>query len=360
MKYCSNCGKQLEDDVVYCIFCGHKQETVESSKSQVAEDPQPQPQVNIQSIKESILACDRAQELYVLPEVYPVINQNKELQGFYAKRLEFIINEEQKRAMQIAKANSQELWSWIHVGGEKTLYENTGSKYLTKEIFMQSVKKKLKENGVPAEITQKKIYWDCGKEMTEEYTVEVRDPSLRNPFSMIIKYIQVGAFTFIGNNMFITPPDLPPYPRDQVEVPTTNGMTMIIIGAIITLLGLGTLENIMLQELGLVALLAGIGLLIAGGMIEMDKKSKIASNELRRKEIHAWNAAWDGWIENQVEYVFQQVVSGKLECIREAVIKSVQQVCQEKFEKKPVLEEKKAINQSELESIIAKKRKAIQ
>ena len=94
MKYCSNCGKQLEDDVVYCIFCGHKQETVESSKSQVAEDPQPQPQVNIQSIKESILACDRAQELYVLPEVYPVINQNRELQEFYGKRLEFIIDEE--------------------------------------------------------------------------------------------------------------------------------------------------------------------------------------------------------------------------------------------------------------------------
>ena len=72
-----------------------------------------------------------------------------------------------------------------------------------------------------------------------------------------------------------------------------------------------------------------------------------------------WNRAWDDWHKKNVEYVFQQDVNGKLDCIRSAVMKSVQQVCEEKFPSGPFLEDNSEVSQKDLEEAILRRRQSV-
>lgn len=369
MKFCTNCGMQLEDDTLFCTNCGMKQEelrtaskTKPESKNVEWEMPNSSAQANTQAdmtvkikkIRREIMECTHSQELFVMMDKFPEINQYQELSTTYTQKLNNLLDKEQESSKRIRRSNqgTVNLWTWIRAAGGKTIYENNENDNLTKESFMVSVADKLKENEIPAQIISKNIIWDGGKQTTAEYAVDIKDPTLENPYEMLLQFVRIGKFTFVGNNLFITPPHLPKFPREEVKVPAGEAWIVCLLGFLMTFFGLNNED--------LIILLAGITLLIIGGVFIFDRRQKIENNRLRKQEIAAWNRAWDEWEESHMEYVFQQVVNGRLECIREAIVKSVKQVCDEKFSKAPVVEEKAETKQSDIEAIIAKKRSLVQ
>lgn len=387
MKFCTNCGMQLEDDTLFCTNCGMKQEelrtdskTKPESKNVERKMPNSSAQANTQSdmtvkirkIRRDIMECTNSQELFIMMDKFPEINQYQELSTTYTQKLNNLLDKEQESSKRIRRSNqgTVNLWTWIRAAGGKTIYENNENDNLTKESFMVSVADKLKENEIPAQIISKNIIWDGGKQTTAEYAVDIKDPTLENPYEMLLQFVRIGKFTFVGNNLFITPPHLPKFPREEVKVPSGGAWIACLLGFLMTFFELDKINTDTTTYYGMSAsststgdltiLLAGIALLIIGGLFIFDRRQKIENNRLRKQEIAAWNLAWDEWEESHMEYVFQQVVNGRLECIREAIVKSVKQVCDEKFSKAPVVEEKAETKQSDIEAIIAKKRSLVQ
>lgn len=276
----------------------------------------------------------------------------------------------QKKSIQnpnvVAKNRNLEqidLWTWIKGGkSNKALYKNSpDERTINRDEFIDLLGQKLVEDNVPIGIKKVKVNWNNGKEQTEEYMVDFQSNSYRNPLSMLIQYEEVGIYTFVGVNTFISPPRLPKVPGEKIKVPEHNGLLFFGI-AIMTLFMI-----VFLNSINPYGASGGNGLLwivLACGCIgayQLYKKVEAKSyNNAIEEERTAWDHAWTRWQDDQVEYAFQQRANGKLDCIMNAVEAVMKEVCDDIFNNKPVIEEKKEIEQKELEEAIALRRQALE
>lgn len=345
----------IDEEAVFCTACGAKQ-------PELPAKPEPEPVKFAEennwkkAAREEILYCSSHSELLNVMMKYPQIKTDKELEQAFYEKLAGLDSREMEG--QIKRINDKkDLWTEYRYGkNSKALYENKDEITLEKESFMDSVSEKLKENKIPASLDTAKICWNEGKEWTEEYVVNINDRELSNPFSMLLQYVTIGKFTFVGENIFVEPPILPKEPGKKKAMPASNGWGMVIIGVLLLIFG-SSLE--ILGDMSSLLMVVGILLAVYGGFIEYKKYEIRNYNQQCEEEIRQWNQAWDDWHKKNVEYVFQQDVNGKLDCIRSAVMKSVQQVCEEKFPSGPVLEDNSEVSQKDLEEAILRRRQAV-
>lgn len=338
MKHCIYCNAWIEEDDLFCTQCGKKQEMVK-------------PSLNKPMIKNLITSAKSMEVLNEILEKYPDLEKDSELSTAFnlAKyKISHMPSNDhkkmppQKMESHVSKGGSKELWTWIRAGNKDAiLYENDANPSVGKEQFMNILDQKLRENGVPASLKKESVNWDLGKQVTEEYEVDIKDDSLENPFSLIVNFTKIGRFSFARENLFVTPPKLPPAPK---EIPTYSGVIWIVFGVLLLIMG------DMMGEFGTIA---GLILCCVGGVMEFIKYS-------RKQAKQQWEKAWNDWMTEQVEYTFQQVVNGKLECIQAAVKKSLSEVCEELYPNALVQEDHSQIDQADLEAAIAKKKKSME
>lgn len=375
MKECWNCHAMIEDEANFCSYCRAKQE----KKPEPIQEPKET--VNRELIKVQIEACKTREEVQEILK-NPAIANEKELLECIERKLKKIEDYEMMEREQRVKQernpyqnpsqnpvqnpyqynpNMIELDTWIQAGKSvKSLYENSANPKIEKNEFMNKVSKKLRDNNVPVKLRETIVNWDRGKDQTSEVVVEVQDSTLKNPFSILLQFIKIGKFSFVGNNMFIKPPVLPVVPGEPKEVPTDSGVLAILIGCILLVFGASLSNSFTGGDMSAPFIILGLVIGGIGGFIEYRKKQIKDYNKKCLEELIAWNKAWADWEEQYVDYVFEQRVNGKLECICSAVMKSVQQVCQEIYPSGPVMEDQSDVSQRELEEAIAKRRKAVQ
>ena len=325
---CQFCNAEIEEGAAFCTKCGKKQET--ASKD---------------IIKNKILAVKSMDELKDILQHNPSLLNEPELAELYRQAYDAFNG---KKAGTASSTAAKELWTWIRAGNNSAvLYENKANPGVVKNQFMNLLQKKMQENGLPISIHEQSVKWDMGKEITEEFIVQIQDHKLENPFSLLINFIKIGKFSFVRENLFITPPNLPQQPTRKV--PNISGIIYIVLGIVCLIIG-GTFSS---YGSGSGGTTLGILMLCVGGGMEFYKY-------YIRNQWNEWDAAWERWRASKVEYTFQQVVNGELDCIQMGISKSIREVCEELYPNALVTESVSSVDQTDLEEAIAKKRRSME
>lgn len=336
MKRCQYCNAVIDDQADFCTNCGRKQETV---NLHMDED----------FIRNQIYSIKSMKDLEEILKKYPVIAHNPNLAALYRQAKNAITKIENERK----REPSSDLWTWIRAGdSDSVLYENDKNPDVDKEKFMYYLSNKMRENGLPATLQRKKIVWNEGREVTEEYIVDIKDTSVANPFSMVINFTKIGKFSFVRKNLFITPPNLPDVPG---KIPKISGVWAIVLGILLMLIGgsFSSSDYYGMSSSDSSGMAFGVLLLCIGGGIEFFKY-------MRKTAWDNWNKAWDDWRREYVEYIFQDIVNGKLECLQKGVSHSIKQVCDSLYPHALVGEDHSKTDQIDLEAAIAKKKKMME
>lgn len=336
MKKCQYCNTVIDDQAEFCTNCGRKQMPVS-------------PQIDEDYIRQQIYSIKSLADLEAVLKKYPVIAHNPNLATLYRQAKNAITkieNEERRKP-------SFDLWTWIRAGNsDSVLYENDKNPDVDKDRFMSLLAGKIRENGLPANVQRKKVVWDGGKEVTDEYIVDINDTSVINPFSIVVNFTKIGKFSFVRQNLFITPPNLPDVPG---KIPKISGVWAIVVGLLLMLIA-GSFSSSSMYSMSSSdssGMAWGVLLLCIGGGIEFFKY-------MRKTAWDRWNEAWEQWQRKCVEYTFQNIVSGRLECLQKGVSHSIKQVCDSLYYNALVSEDHSKVDQVDLEAAIAKKKKMME
>ena len=336
MNRCQFCNSALEEGARYCTQCGKEQKETNINE------------LNKSLIRQQINQVKTKSELYVVLKQNPSLMEEPELAELFGQAENSLERKEKDIVTRRHSASGKELWTWIRAGNNSAvLYDNKSNPDVEKDDFMDLLQKKIKDNGVPVSLHKHNVIWDGGKTSTEEFMVQIQEHTLENPFSLLINFTKIGKFTFVRENMFITPPELPQAPSR--EVPNGSGVLPLILGFIIMILG----ESMSGYGSSGTGSLLGLLFMAIGGGIEFYKY-------YIKNQWKSWTAAWDLWKERNVEYTFQQVVNGKLDCIQLGISKSIQEVCEELYPQAMLSEEHSKVDQVDLEEAIAKKKKSLE
>ena len=346
-KICPNCGQELKDDQLFCTNCGEKfeekQTTTQNSK------------LNSNYLKSSI-DYSAAKE-----SINEVINTTYEGAKDIANKMNNSLKEkQQKEKDKYKKYDGQNigvnddltpLWTWLKKDSKKEHFYNETELTLEENQFISAVQAKLDENMVPVKIVKEDVVWDRLEDYQTRYVIHSLDENIVNPYSCLLSFNKIGKFTFVEENIFITPPKLTKVPGTKVDVPLSNGNSFILYGVAAMIIGM-----IIVSALLLVCLLVGICLIAYGIWLNKNIASAIEHNKQVDKDIREWNRIWDEWERKSLMCSFQEDSNGQLTRIFDAVYDTVRQVSAELIKGKIVNSEVEKSDLNDLEQLVSRRR----
>ena len=352
MKYCRNCGSELQDDVTICPNCG--------TESRVSNASKP----TIESIKSTVKdtvakTVDTTKELG--QQVNNKVKEHKEavheqVQQEAAdlekkrERKKVLSNEESTKFM-----SSTELWSWLKQSAKRQIFVSKDVS-VDAEQYVDMVMDKIEKRNVPATIEKKSIEWDRVDIKKVDYYVKPNTDAV-NPLTYLLQFNYVGEYAFVEQKSFITPPDLPNPPMRRLPIDEAKKALCELLGKAFMIV---IVLSIALLFMG--SSVAILGLFIAGGIFAAGyflgaKNREIEEHnaEVLRQEI-AWNKAWQNWETSIFQHSFQEDINGKLSRIYDAVFECVKEVNKELFSEQEPVQQQEISRMNDLEEAIARRK----
>lgn len=303
MKYCPMCGNACGDGNATCSSCG--------ASLSVAEDG--------------------SQNVGYRPEI-----QGKSANSKYM--------------------SSTELWSWLKQSSKRQLFYTRERSSLTEDQFMDKIKHKMEENGVPANIVKKTIEWDCSNVRRDNFFVEpVAEEA--NPIACLVQFNHVGNFSFVEEKTFIMPPNLPDVPAPPMQEREKDKESVkffSICGILALLVGLFVFK----ESVGIGVLLLAVGIvMLCFAWARHERCAEIiAYNEKCAQQEKTWNDAWQNWKDTIFLHSFQEDINGEMSRIFDSAFECIKQVSTAEFENSEVVEQEDSANINELEQLIARRK----
>ena len=248
--------------------------------------------------------------------------------------------------------STSELWTWLKKDSKRQQFYTEGGYDESEEEYIEDLRNKIEHNSVPVDIEKRKICWDRSDAVEQVYVV-LPKTNVVNPLTYLVQFSHVGDFTFVEEKTFITPPDLPEKPGEKLTLPKGIAMLMAYLGLIAVIFLLVTL--FVPREAGVFILFAFIL-----GVIDVALYMKYAKifdyNKRCDEQLKKWNEAWDNWKTSIFLHSFQEDINGQLSRIFDSVYSSINQLNNEKFGDKKVLDVQDESRMNEMEELISRKR----
>lgn len=352
-KICPNCGQELKDDQLFCTNCGEKFEEKQTIASKA--------KVNSDYLKSKIDSIDYSAAKESLNELTSTAYEGaKDVANKVNKSLK---EKQQKEKEKYKKYDGENievslgltpLWTWLKKDSKKEHFYNETELTLEENQFISAVQAKLNENMVPVQIAKEDVVWDRLDEYQSRYVIHSLDKSVVNPYSCLLSFNKIGKFTFVEENIFITPPKLTKVPGTKVDLPPNNGISLILYG--VAALIIGMVVGAEIAGLLLVCIIVGICLIGYGINLNMSRASAIEHNKQVDKDIKEWNRIWDEWERKSLMCSFQEDSNGQLSRIFDAVYDTVKQVSAELIKGKVVSSEVEKNDLNDLEQLVSRRR----
>lgn len=352
-KICPNCGQELKDDQSFCTNCGEKFEEKQTIASKA--------KVNSDYLKSKIDSIDYSAAKESINELTSTAYEGaKDVANKVNKSLK---EKQQKEKEKYKKYDGENievslgltpLWTWLKKDSKKEHFYNETELTLEENQFISAVQAKLNENMVPVQIAKEDVVWDRLDEYQSRYVIHSLDKSVVNPYSCLLSFNKIGKFTFVEENIFITPPKLTKVPGTKVDLPPNNGISLILYGVVALLIGM--VVGAQIAGLLLVCLIVGICLIGYGINLNMSRTSAIEHNKQVDKDIKEWNRIWDEWERKSLMCSFQEDSNGQLSRIFDAVYDTVKQVSAELIKGKVVSSEVEKNDLNDLEQLVSRRR----
>ena len=352
-KICPNCGQELKDDQSFCTNCGEKFEEKQTIASKA--------KVNSDYLKSKIDSIDYSAAKESINELTSTAYEGAK---DVANKVNKGIKEKQQKEKDKYKKYDGEnievndgltpLWTWLKKDSKKEHFYNETELTLEENQFISAVQAKLDENMVPVQIVKEDVVWDRLDDYQTRYVIYSLDKNVVNPYSCLLSFNKIGKFTFVEENIFITPPKLTKVPGTKVDLPPNNGITLILYGVVAIIIGMVVGAEI--AGLLLVCLIVGICLMGYGIMLNSNRASAIEHNKQVDKDIREWNRIWDEWEGKSLMCSFQEDSNGQLSRIFDAVYDTVKQVSAELIKGKVVSSEVEKNDLNDLEQLVSRRR----
>lgn len=352
-KICPNCGQELKDDQLFCTNCGEKFEEKQTIASKA--------KVNSDYLKSKIDSIDYSAAKESLNELTSTAYEGaKDVANKVNKSLK---EKQQKEKEKYKKYDGENievslgltpLWTWLKKDSKKEHFYNETELTLEENQFISAVQAKLNENMVPVQISKEDVVWDRMDEYQSRYVIHSLDKNVVNPYSCLLSFNKIGKFTFVEENIFITPPKLTKVPGTKVDLSPNNGLSLILYG--VAALIIGMVVGAQIAGLLLVCIIVGICLIAYGIMLNSNRASAIEHNKQVDKDIKEWNRIWDEWERKSLMCSFQEDSNGQLSRIFDAVYDTVKQVSAELIKGKVVSSEVEKNDLNDLEQLVSRRR----
>lgn len=352
-KICPNCGQELKDDQSFCTNCGEKFEEKQTIASKA--------KVNSDYLKSKIDSIDYSAAKESINELTSTAYEGAK---DVANKVNKGIKEKQQKEKDKYKKYDGEnievndgltpLWTWLKKDSKKEHFYNETELTLEENQFISAVQAKLDENMVPVQIAKEDVVWDRLDEYQSRYVIHSLDKNVVNPYSCLLSFNKIGKFTFVEENIFITPPKLTKVPGTKVDLPPNNGISLILYG--VAALIIGMVVGAEIAGLLLVCIIVGICLIGYGINLNMSRASAIEHNKQVDKDIKEWNRIWDEWERKSLMCSFQEDSNGQLSRIFDAVYDTVKQVSAELIKGKVVSSEVEKNDLNDLEQLVSRRR----
>ncbi len=352
-KICPNCGQELKDDQSFCTNCGEKFEEKQTIASKA--------KVNSDYLKSKIDSIDYSAAKESINEFTSTAYEGaKDVANKVNKSLK---EKQQKEKEKYKKYDGENievndgltpLWTWLKKDSKKEHFYNETELTLEENQFISAVQEKLDENMVPVQIVKEDVVWDRLDDYQTRYVIHSLDKNVVNPYSCLLSFNKIGKFTFVEENIFITPPHLTKVPGTKVDLPPNNGLSLILYGIVAIVIGMVVGAEI--SGLLLVCLIVGICLIGYGIMLNSNRASAIEHNKQVDKDIKEWNRIWDEWERKSLMCSFQEDSNGQLSRIFDAVYDTVKQVSAELIKGKVVSSEVEKNDLNDLEQLVSRRR----
>lgn len=352
-KICPNCGQELKDDQSFCTNCGEKFEEKQTIASKA--------KVNSDYLKSKIDSIDYSAAKESINELTSTAYEGaKDVANKVNKSLK---EKQQKEKEKYKKYDGENievslgltpLWTWLKKDSKKEHFYNETELTLEENQFISAVQAKLNENMVPVQIAKEDVVWDRLDEYQSRYVIHSLDKNVVNPYSCLLSFNKIGKFTFVEENIFITPPKLTKVPGTKVDLPPNNGISLILYG--VAALIIGMVVGAEIAGLLLVCIIVGICLIGYGINLNMSRASAIEHNKQVDKDIKEWNRIWDEWERKSLMCSFQEDSNGQLSRIFDAVYDTVKQVSAELIKGKVVSSEVEKNDLNDLEQLVSRRR----
>ena len=352
-KICPNCGQELKDDQSFCTNCGEKFEEKQTIASKA--------KVNSDYLKSKIDSIDYSAAKESINELTSTAYEGaKDVANKVNKSLK---EKQQKEKEKYKKYDGENievndgltpLWTWLKKDSKKEHFYNETELTLEENQFISAVQEKLDENMVPVQIVKEDVVWDRLDDYQTRYVIHSLDKNVVNPYSCLLSFNKIGKFTFVEENIFITPPHLTKVPGTKVDLPPNNGLSLILYGIVAIVIGMVVGAEI--SGLLLVCLIVGICLIGYGIMLNSNRASAIEHNKQVDKDIKEWNRIWDEWERKSLMCSFQEDSNGQLSRIFDAVYDTVKQVSAELIKGKVVSSEVEKNDLNDLEQLVSRRR----
>ena len=348
MRYCTNCGFELEPDSNFCTNCGTPADGLADQRTEpesIQEMAEPEPEVMQNSGYYESNHTEAVSSVKTAAEI-----MQEEAQKAAMQSAAYSVNTGNTRYM-----STTELWSWLKKDAKRQLFFTQEENTLTESDFIRKVAAKMWDNGVPAQIEKKKIEWDRSGIRDDCYIVSPYTNAV-NPISYIIRFRHIGKFSFVEEKTFITPPDLPEVPDTPIDGENKygNSVLMLTVGVILFFVGMMIMPNS--QNMGMYMFMAGLLFTGVGGYNTYKYNEIMKHNKKCAEQLRAWNQAWNNWNNSVFTFSFQEDVNGQLSRIFDSIYGCIKQVSEEIFDEKPAMEDVTAQQQSVLEEMINRRR----
>lgn len=248
--------------------------------------------------------------------------------------------------------STSELWTWLKKDSKRQQFYTNGGYEESEDEYIEDLREKISNNSIPAKIEKRKICWDRSDAVEQVYVV-VPETKVVNPLTYLVQFCHVGDFTFVEEKTFITPPDLPERPGEKLTIPKGIAMLMLYIAAaaIICFLLSGFIRYEASSFILVSIFLIGLDIFIWYRYRKIFEYNKKCDEQLKK-----WNEAWDNWKKSIFLHSFQEDINGQLSRIFDSVYSSINQLNDEKFGDKKVLDVQDASGMNEMEELISRKR----
>lgn len=305
-RFCPHCGQPVNDQSLFCPYCGKE-------LPEYSPDPAP----------------ERGE--WIIEETPPANPSGISKPNFQTPVKDGV------------------LWSWLKLKSSRQQFYSEKQSSVTDEEYMEKLDQKLKENHVPATIERRIVQWDESNIQKLMWFI-IPHADVINPMSYVLLFNHVGNFTFVEEKTFVTPPELPDKPGQLKPLPSDNGITKTIVGALLLIVGLIMATNY--NELGGPLMAIGFVVTVVGAIIWGHYGSVQSENETVKNQLNRWNAAWDSWYADRLYASFQEDINGELSRIHDSVFSCIKQVNDDLFNDKQHLhEESEQVSINDMEEL---------